>query len=66
METGHLVAWPAHMQYHLEKASNAGWISTWKSGEGLVCRFTGPGRIYIQTKNPTAFGLWCRPFLTTQ
>ncbi len=57
IDNGHLVAWPETMHYSLEKAS-AGWISSFTSGEGLVCRFRGPGVVYIQTRNPSAFGSW--------
>ena len=57
IDNGHLVAWPEGMHYRLEKASS-GWISSVTSGEGLVCRFRGPGTVYIQTRNPTAFGTW--------
>ena len=32
--------------------------SSFTSGEGFVCRFTGPGRIYVQTRNPAAFAGW--------
>ena len=28
------------------------------SGEGLVCKFTGPGTIYMQTRNAQAFQLY--------
>ena len=31
-----------------------------KSGEGLVCRFTGPGTVYIQTRNMDEFEDWVR------
>jgi uncharacterized protein (AIM24 family) len=57
VDNGHLVAWPDYMQYSLEKASN-GWINSWMSGESLVCRFTGPGMILIQTRNPAGFKGW--------
>jgi uncharacterized protein (TIGR00266 family) len=57
VDNGHLVAWPAAMQYSLEKASS-GWISSFTSGEGLVCRFRGPGTVFIQTRNPKAFASW--------
>ncbi|MDR3205172.1 MAG: TIGR00266 family protein [Deltaproteobacteria bacterium] len=59
IDNGHLVAWPSYMKYHLEKASN-GWISSFTSGEGLVCRFTGPGPVLIQTRNPLAFKEWLK------
>ncbi len=58
----HLVAWPESMNYSIEKASS-GWVSSFTSGEGLVCRFRGPGRVLIQTRNPKGFGSWIRQFL---
>ncbi|MDR0558445.1 MAG: TIGR00266 family protein [Treponema sp.] len=51
VDNGHLVAWADYMQYKIEKASN-GWISSFMSGERLVCRFKGPGIVLIQTRNP--------------
>lgn len=51
VDNGHLVAWPANMHYSIEKASH-GVLSSIASGEGLVCRFRGPGTIYIQTRKP--------------
>ncbi|MEY6431131.1 TIGR00266 family protein [Thioalkalicoccus limnaeus] len=62
VDNGHLVAWPVGMHYSLEKAS-AGWISSFTSGEGMVCRFRGPGTLYIQSRNPSAFGAWLRSLL---
>lgn len=59
IDNGHLVAWPDYMQYRIEKASN-GWISSVISGECLVCRFTGPGAVLIQTRKPEAFSQWLR------
>jgi uncharacterized protein (TIGR00266 family) len=51
IDNGHLVAWADYMQYQITKASN-GWISSFMSGECLVCRFRGPGTVLIQTRNP--------------
>jgi uncharacterized protein (TIGR00266 family) len=62
IDNGHLVAWPANMDYKIEKASS-GWVSSITSGEGLVCRFRGPGRVLIQTRNPTGFAAWLMQFL---
>lgn len=64
IDNSHLVAWPDYMQYSIEKAS-AGWISSWTSGESLVCRFRGPGTVLIQTRNPKGFGAWIRQFIPT-
>lgn len=65
IDNAHLVAWPETMDYKIQKASS-GWIASWKSGEGLVCRFRGPGRVLIQTRNPGGFGEWVRQFLPTK
>lgn len=54
IDNGHLVAWPDYMDYKIERASN-GWISSLTSGEGVVCRFRGPGIVLIQTRNPNNF-----------
>lgn len=62
IDNSHLVAWPEYMQYTIEKASK-GWISSFTSGEGLVCRFRGPGTVLIQTRNPGGFGEWIRQFV---
>ncbi|MBO4401706.1 MAG: TIGR00266 family protein [Selenomonadaceae bacterium] len=59
IDNGHLVAWPDYMEYKIEKASS-GWISSMTSGEGLVCRFRGPGVVLIQTRNPDSFAQWIR------
>lgn len=44
MDTGHLVAWDADMNYKVTKASSS-IMSRLTSGEMLVCRFTGPGAL---------------------
>ncbi|MBO6934734.1 MAG: TIGR00266 family protein [Deltaproteobacteria bacterium] len=55
IDTGHLVAWDTTLEYSVGK-SGSGWIASFLSGEGLVCHFTGQGRIWIQTRNPQEFG----------
>ncbi|MCI6086357.1 TIGR00266 family protein [Selenomonas sp.] len=62
IDNGHLVAWPDYMEYKIEKASS-GWFSSITSGEGLVCRFKGPGVVLIQTRNPDAFESWVRSLM---
>ncbi|MGN0145514.1 MAG: TIGR00266 family protein [Clostridium sp.] len=58
IDNSHLVAWDEALEFNIEKASKKGWISSFTSGEGLVCRFTGPGRIFIQTRNPGGMKHW--------
>lgn len=62
VDNGHLVAWADYMQYNIEKASS-GWVSSLTSGEGLVCRFRGPGTVLIQTRNPKGFASWMEKLL---
>ena len=62
IDNGHLVAWPDYMQYEIEKASK-GWVSSFTSGEGFVCRFRGPGVVLIQTRNTDSFGSWIQSLL---
>ena len=64
VDNSHLVAWSATTSYSIEKAAS-GWISSFTSGEGFVCRFRGPGLVYIQTRNPQSFGAWIRQFMPT-
>ncbi len=56
IDTGHLVAWDANLSFNVQKAAG-GWISSFLSGEGLVCKFQGQGRIWMQTRHPTEFGI---------
>lgn len=64
VDNSHLVAWTATTTYRIEKAA-AGWISSFTSGEGFVCRFRGPGEVYLQSRNPQGFGAWIRQFMPT-
>jgi uncharacterized protein (TIGR00266 family) len=63
VDNKHLVAWTANTKYSIEKASSRGWISSFTAGEGLICRFTGPGLVFFQTRNASAFGSWMLPFI---
>lgn len=58
IDNAHLVAWDETLEYNIEKASKKGWINSFTSGEGLVCRFRGPGRVFIQTRNPEGMKSW--------
>ena len=48
VDTGHLVAFGAGIEYEVTKASR-GWIASYLSGEGLVLRMSGRGRILPRT-----------------
>ncbi|KAI0394672.1 tryptophan RNA-binding attenuator protein-like domain-containing protein [Xylariaceae sp. FL0594] len=53
VDNGHLVAW--NLKYNMERVTSGGIMSGFASGEGLVCKFTGPGTVFIQTRNPVSF-----------
>lgn len=61
VDTGHLVGFSGGISYNVEKVG--GLKSTLLSGEGLVLRLRGRGKVYMQTRNPTAFGNWLVPFI---
>jgi uncharacterized protein (TIGR00266 family) len=65
VDTGHLVAWEASLQYSLRKAAS-GFFRTMVSGEGVVAEFTGPGELLIQTRNLAAFAGLLKPFFPAQ
>jgi len=56
IDNGHLVAW--NCKYVLERVASGGIISGLSSGEGLVCKFSGPGTVYMQTRNAAAFSAY--------
>ncbi|MDR3155127.1 MAG: TIGR00266 family protein [Deltaproteobacteria bacterium] len=53
IDNGHLVAWDETMPYSIRLATKSV-VTSLTSGEGLVCTFTGPGRVYLQTRSPQA------------
>jgi uncharacterized protein (TIGR00266 family) len=61
VDTGHIVAFPAAMQYNLRKVGS--WKSTIFGGEGIVVDFTGPGDVFLQTRSPESFLGWLIPNL---
>jgi uncharacterized protein (TIGR00266 family) len=62
VDTGHMVGWSEGVTYEVTK-SGGGWKSTLLGGEGLICKLTGPGRIYLQTRSPQDFLGWLIPQL---
>ena len=60
VDTGNIVAFTDGLQYNITKVG--GYKSLFFSGEGLVCRFSGRGRVWIQTRKVGAFVAWANPF----
>lgn len=65
VDTGHMVAYEDTVTMGLRQASGGGVMQTFKSGEGLVFEFQGPGRVWTQTRNPTEFLGWISAMLGT-
>ncbi|UCH92641.1 MAG: TIGR00266 family protein [Candidatus Aminicenantes bacterium] len=49
VDTNHIIAFEESVQYKVKKAAK-GLFSTLASGEGLVCHYTGPGKLWMQTR----------------
>ncbi len=54
VDSGHIVAFDETLSFENKRVGS--WKSTFLSGEGLVTLFNGKGRLWIQSRNPKAFG----------
>ncbi len=59
-DTSHMVAFTQGLSYNVSKVG--GLKSLFLSGEGLVCNFSGQGRLWMQTRNPGALASFLQPF----
>lgn len=57
LDSGHLVAYEESLTLTTRKVTK-GLMQTLKSGEGLVFEFTGPGKVWAQTRNPGELITW--------
>ncbi len=58
VDTNHMLAFADTVQYELTRAAEGRSIQSMKSGEGLVFRFTGPGDVWIQSRNQQQLIAW--------
>ncbi|QOS10528.1 TIGR00266 family protein [Haloferax sp. Atlit-4N] len=63
VDTGHIVAFDETTSFSVERVG--GLKSTLFSGEGLVCTFTGPGTVWMQSRSMESFLSWLIPKLPT-
>lgn len=60
----HVVAWDSTLQYELSLSTNkssgfmGNLINSVTSGEGVVNKFTGSGKVYVCSRNRNAFVAW--------
>ena len=62
IDNGHLIAFTEGLEYEIGKAGG-GWISSMMSGEGLVMKFRGQGKILVQSHDPSRLGGALGPLL---
>lgn len=62
VDTGHIVAFEETLSFKVRKAGGS-WLSAILGGEGLVCEFTGKGKVYCQSHNMPNFGRSLSPML---
>lgn len=60
IDNNHIVAFTEGLEYHVTKVG--GYKSFFLSGEALVTKFTGRGKVWIQTRKLPAFAVWVWPF----
>ncbi len=61
VDNGHVLAWEHTLDWKL--SAPGGLKSTFFSGEGLVMRFSGRGKIWLQTRHLVGTAGWISPFL---
>lgn len=64
VDTGHIVAFTSGIDYRISRVG--GLKSLFLSGEGLVARFSGQGKLWIQTRNPGGLAFFLHPFRRVQ
>jgi uncharacterized protein (TIGR00266 family) len=60
VDTGHIVAFEDSLTFNVRKVG--GVKSLFFSGEGLVCEFSGTGRLWFQTRNAPSLASFLHPF----
>lgn len=64
VDTGHMVAYEAAVTMNLRQVTG-GLVQSFKSGEGIVFDFTGPGLVMTQTRNPNELAGWITSLVGT-
>lgn len=63
-DNSHMVAFTQGLRYAVKKLG--GLKSLFFSGEGLVCEFSGHGRLWVQTRNPASLATFLHPFRSVE
>lgn len=60
VDNGHILGFTEGVNYEIIRLG--GYKSLFFSGEGFVCKFSGHGKVFIQTKKPAALISWADRF----
>jgi uncharacterized protein (TIGR00266 family) len=63
VDNGYAVAWEPGLSYRLTRARK---IRSFLFGDQLILRFSGKGRVWIQTRSPRVKANWVHPFRPVQ
>jgi uncharacterized protein (TIGR00266 family) len=61
VDTGHVVGWTEGLTWGVEGMGNL--MATLFSGEGLVLRFKGTGKVWLQTRSVGGLVNWMRGYV---
>ena len=68
VDTGYIVAFEDSLDYSVELLNGLGWRGLRTGifgGEGLVCRFRGEGKLWVQSRNLIPLINFLNPFRPT-
>ena len=63
VDNGHIVGWEGQSLQMNLKGAGGGLVGMFASGEGMVCEFTGQGKVWIQSRNLPSIVDWITPLL---
>ena len=59
VDNGYAVAWEPSLQFHLTRSRK---IRSFLFSDQLLLRFSGQGRVWVQSRSPQALANWVHPF----
>ncbi len=59
VDNGHAVAWEANLRYSLTRARR---IRSFLFSDQLLMRFSGTGKLWVQSRTPRSLANWVYPF----
>ncbi|HEU4852596.1 MAG TPA: AIM24 family protein, partial [Telluria sp.] len=66
IDNAHVVCWDAGLRHDITVGTSrggllGGLVNSQFSGEGMVIRFSGRGKVYVCSRNRVAFQRWAQP-----